>query len=326
MVDIIGRCRGFTVLRLSTVVALLLVTGCGNIHPDPEKPEKVLHFLEANFSSNFDIDYIRKAPQDDFFLNNLDTMDSCKKVPKWLKYLNSSPVFSSCILAEFDRQLKPQFEDYFQRSMNWERLWLFVEPIPKEYYLKYFENKNGVKITNLKAELTFGQMYIDCVISWWSRTKNDYYVPYASNLPDDLEIKLTYIDENNPWKERYPGIEDKPKLTRLDLNTTFEVFIEGFHFSHEGYMEIYLSDIADEKEIDSILLESWNLWNNHEEVIGGAPDHRGIFHELGIEKRESNKLIYYLDCGSAIEGAHEFFMENLSKKTTGIEKVIFKPI
>lgn len=259
-------------------------------------------------------------------LKNYNSMTSRKIKAKWLKYLNSTPVFSSFILAEFDRQLKPQFEGYFQRSMNWNRIWLYVEPIPKEYYLKYFENENGVKITSLKAELTYGSIYIDCVISWWSKKENDFFYPWTHNIPDDLEVRLTYIDTNNPWKDKFPGIEDKIMLKKLDLNTTFEVFIEGNHFSHEGYMEIYLSDVSGDKEIDSILLESWDLWNNEEEFIEGAPENRGIFHELGIERRESNKLIYYLDCGSAIEGAHEFFMENLSKRFNKIEKVIFKPI
>lgn len=256
-------------------------------------------------------------------------MKSDKKLPKWLEFLDASPYniwFTPELLSEFDRQLKPQFEKYFQLPMNWERMWLFVEPVPEEYYLKYLETDEGLKTTRLKAEIKFGQMPIDCIIGWWSEKENNFIHPSTNDLPDDLEIVLEWINEDTTFKHKFPGLEDKLGMNKMDLDTGFPVFIEGRHLSHEGYMEVYLSDMSDEKKVGEVLTDSLSRWNNDEETITGAPEHRGYFHQLDFEKKEGNKLIYYLDCGSAIEGAHEYFMENLNKNYKGVEKVIFKPI
>ncbi len=256
-------------------------------------------------------------------------MKSKKRVPKWLKFLDGKPNniwFSAELLKEFDRQLKPQFENYFQRPMNWERLWLFVEPIPEKYYLKFVETNEGLKITRLKAKIKCGQMSIDCIISWNSKEGNQFYHPSTSDISDDLKVLLEWINEDTTFKGKFPGLEDKPEMTRMDLDADFEVFIEGRHLTHEGNMEIIMSDISEEKIVAEVLNESLQRWNNDEEIIEGAPENRGYFHQLDFEEKQGNKLIYYLDCGSAVTGAHEYFMESLNQKTGGIEKVVFKPI
>lgn len=251
-----------------------------------------------------------------------------KKHLKWLEFLRESSVsnFSLELLEEFDRQLKPQFEKYFQRPMNWERLWLFVEPVPEEFYLKNIETKEGVKWTSLEAWIRFGQMSIHCFISWKSKGECQFIHPSTKDIPKDIEVVLTWINDDTVLKDKYPGVENMPEMNKMDLGTTFDVFIEERYLTHEGFMEIYLADLSGESKVKDILNESLSLWNNHENQIYGAPENRGLFHQLDFEKREDNKLIFYLDCGSAIEGAHEFFMENLNKKFKGVEKVVFRAI
>ncbi|TVR89025.1 MAG: hypothetical protein EA411_03305 [Saprospirales bacterium] len=209
--------------------------------------------------------------------------------------------------------------------MKWDRLWFFVEPSDEKYYLRYKETEEGIKKTYLKSQIRFAQMGIDCTISWRSEKENQFIHPSRKDLPDDLEVVLEWLDDSKK-KDKFPGLEYKPEMNRLDLDTSFDVYMEGKNLTHEGYMEVYLSDSSDESRVREILSESLALWNNHEIKIDNAPENRGLFHQLKFEEMEGNKMKYYIDCGSAAIGPHEFFMENLSKHFKGVEKVIFKPI
>ncbi len=135
---------------------------------------------------------------------------------KWLEFLggeSSDSWFSFQLIKEFDKQLKPQFENYFQRPMKWDRLWFFVEPSDEKYYLRYKETEEGIKKTYLKSQIRFAQMGIDCTISWRSKKINQFIHPSTKNLPDDLEIILEWIDDSKK-KDKFPGLEFKPEMNK----------------------------------------------------------------------------------------------------------------
>lgn len=244
---------------------------------------------------------------------------------KWLDMLIGSPSFSDEFLIEFDLQMKPQFERFFSKAMNWNRLWFYVEPIDRNLVFSNELSNEGRKRTQLfTSEIRCGQMGIPCKIYWESITEDRYVHSSEKIKQGEIKIVLESAEESY-WKHRFPGIDDKLSLNILDFVTVFPVVMEGPQFSHEGYYEVLVDDSQPLIDIEKSFSQSISQWNDPGFGIAETPKHRGLFHELYMDYQEDGKYKFYFDSGSSIEGAHKYFIEQLSKEVKGILKIVIRP-
>ncbi len=242
---------------------------------------------------------------------------------KWLKYFKEGVEASNEFINEMNRQIPPQFESFLGRKLNWQKLWLFVEPIGIDKTIQNFITKDGDKKVYLHhACLKYGQCPTYITLYWESKNKNQWIDVIEKVNPDDIVFVLESINDEIGFADIFPSAEDEEKINKLTANTYFPIEMDQKNVPHEGYFifEVESPEIPD--KIKDTLYRVSDEWNQDITINGLSLDQRGIFHEVYLADYHDEPNAFYFDTGSAINGnPHEFFLEQVGKEVKGIIKV-----
>jgi hypothetical protein len=242
---------------------------------------------------------------------------------KWLEYFKGLYELSPDFVKEMDTQLRPIFEVYFGRPLNWALLYLFVEPTGKA--LQYTVDDGGKKVASLECAIKYGAMNIWCDVIWYP-IDEDRYVEPSEDIGSGKVIfeVINYYDGNNR-RDSFPGIEVVMPYSELNLGLDFPVIIEGKQIGHEGYIAIEVTDVSVLPDLNSSIADIQKQWNEDDgQKIEIEPftGYRGLLHGLYFsEQEDENTIILYFDSGSAVDGVHEHIIKTIAKKIPGIKRV-----
>jgi len=240
---------------------------------------------------------------------------------KWLKYFKEGWEATNEFINEMNKQIPHQFESFLGRKLNWQKLWLFVEPIANTE--EKTTTSNGEKRVYLHhASLQYGQCPIYITLYWESKDKNCWIDVTEKVNPNDIVFVLESINDKIGFAEKFPSAETEEKIFKLQVNTYFPVEMDQKNLAHEGYFifEVEFPEILD--KIKDTLYRVSNEWNQDININGLSLDQRGIFHELYLAEYYDEPNAFYFDTGSAINGnPHEYFLEQVSKAVKGVIKV-----
>lgn len=240
---------------------------------------------------------------------------------KWLKYFKEGWEASNEFINEMNRQIPPQFESFLGRKLNWQKLWLFVEPVGET--LQKIISPDGIKKTYLLTahiEKGWCPVYISL---FWKSKENDKWIEVHEKIdPDDIVFVLESVNDKFGCAEKFPSVEADKKTHMLQVETYFPVEMDQKNVPHEGYFifEVESPEIPD--KIKDTLYRVSDEWNQEITINGLSLDQRGIFHEVYLADYHDEPNAFYFDTGSAINGnPHEFFLEQVGKEVNGIIKV-----
>lgn len=247
-----------------------------------------------------------------------------KKI-KWLEYFKDfMDVGSFTFIEQFDAQLRPQFETYFGREMDWKKLLLFIEPSTE---VLFFNEVQGIKIGLLFCSLNYGSWPIYCQIAWRSEDGSQFIRPEMKELNERLIFKLYKFDDSHELASKFPGIDSEPELLRLGSALNFPVYLLNGVISHEGNLLISFKDNSKVEEVQRIFTRVQALWNDDDRVIESFPAYRGKLHQIYFtEWTEEGQAEFYYDTGSAIDGVHEYLISSLKEMEDDILKVELEAI
>lgn len=245
---------------------------------------------------------------------------------KWLKYFKEGWEASNEFINEMNKQIPPQFESFLGRKLNWQKLWLFVEPIPNTE--EKIITPNGEKRVYLHhAAIEYGQYPIYINLYWESKNKNQWIDVIEKVNPDDIVFVLESINDENGFADIFPSAEDEEKIFKLTANTYFPIEMDQKNLPHEGYFIFEIDSPEIMEHIKDTLYRVSDEWNLDIIINGLSLEQRGIFHDLYLEEDHEEQNAFYFDTGSAINGSpHEYFLETLSKEVAGIKKVRIQSI
>ncbi len=159
----------------------------------------------------------------------------------------------------------------------------------------------------LLAVLHYG---IEITFSWQSRAG------YRTVLPSDTQFDaaqlVTRIDGIDPAEVReYLGI--KPQLQHFfnTLDTDYTLEVDQFN-SDLVYLIVKSENISQLEHIGKTLDALVQRWNEGQES-GHAGSDEGRFHSAGVDRIESNTLIYKMDLGTTSENGLKHLLEELNK-------------
>lgn len=240
---------------------------------------------------------------------------------KWLKYFKEGWEASNEFINEMNRQIPPQFESFLGKKLNWQKLWLFVEPIPNTE--EKIITPNGEKrVYLLTARIKYNQCSVLITLYWEAKDKSRWIEVNENINPEDITFVLESINDKYGFADIFPSAEDEEKINKLTANTYFPIEMDQKNVPHEGYFifEVESPEIPD--KIKDTLYRVSDEWNQEITINGLSLDQRGIFHDLYLAEHHDEPNAFYFDTGSAINGNPlEFFLEQVGKEVQGIIKV-----
>ena len=239
----------------------------------------------------------------------------------WLKYFQENENASDSFINEMHNQLIYEFDRLMGKKLNWNKIWLFVEPV--EGVLWYEKDSDNKLIGILDCFLSYGKYDIETQIIWYS-DKRDKDISVSSDFKKgDLHFEIRkFLAED--WKIRhFPEYNYDIKKNQLSLDLNFPVYcVNKEAFVHEGYFIIkidkeYLDKV---KEFVNLFVSKWNRKNNNGDLIST----NGFIHTIEFLKWEKNKksAVFYIDSGSAkTQWFYDFLkgLDSLQIKTKSVE-------
>lgn len=241
----------------------------------------------------------------------------------WLEEANfKSP--SKSFLRQMDEQLRPLFEVYFNRKLNWDKLWLYFETLPIPII---FEEKEGMKFTRLICQLRYGYYSIDCEIKWMNQDGTKHIDPDFYDSEEQLIFSILSIKDDHNRMKDFPGMEDNKPLKLIHTSTSFPVVLLDGVFSAEGNFLISLKNESIAQEVLRIFMKAHASWNDDTLELYSYPLNRGKLHEICLSGYTDDCIAcFYFDIGTAIDGIHEYLISSLKTIEDDIKKVEVKAI
>jgi hypothetical protein len=241
---------------------------------------------------------------------------------KWLDYFKSYVTYDS-FLNEMNKQIPTQFENLLGKKLEWNKVWLFVEPIGKDKIFEKIITQNGIKrVYLLTAEIRYRQCPVSIHLFWQSKDKNRWIDVTEKINGDDIIFVLESINDEFGCAEKFPSAEAEEKIFSLNTNTYFPVEMDQKNVPHEGYFIFEVESPEIPAKIKDTLYRVSNEWNMDLNINGLSLEQRGIFHDLYLDEYHDEANAFYFDIGSAINGnPHEYFLEQVGKEVKGIVKV-----
>lgn len=237
-----------------------------------------------------------------------------KVIPKWLKDAHSRYPNDEFFI-QLHEQAPPLFEKLVNKKIDWQRAWLFIEPIDDKYIFHYglgpvYKNDNK-EIVLMKCSLGS----VNGNIGWYNNSGPETITIHDEIGDRQLKFQLYDFDLRPNLFFTILGIEnirEKKPLTKID---DYNVYFE--FMPHEGYVAIQFKEVPSAEEIELIgsrLEEGRNSWNTQLK--------KGLFHNIYFEEIiEEKTALFYFDNGSAEDGVFEFILQKLSGMNLRIEKV-----
>lgn len=249
-----------------------------------------------------------------------------KKV-KWLDYFRDEFNASPSFIHEMDLQLRPVFEGFFGRPMNWLIVWLFIEPTGEA--LKYTIDEKGNKVAKLECALSNRNlMGVWSNVIWYSVDNDRYIEPSEEVTSGQIIFKVIDISDKFNVRDSYPGADYVEPLVELNFGLDFPVMVEGKHIGHEGYICIKSSEKVMREDMLACVRKIQDDWNDEDIEILSFKGYRGKLHQLYQEddNAEDGTYLLYFDSGSAVNGVHEYIIKKLAEEYLGIEKIVIKSL
>lgn len=237
------------------------------------------------------------------------------KIPKWLDHAYSCYPNKEFWL-QFHEQVPLLFENLIGRKINWQRAWLFIEPIGDKYVFHY--SLDAPHLHNQNRELVLMKCRLGSVegnIGWYNNSGLETITIHDEIGVRKLKFILLDFELRASLFYTIPGVDDTQKkntLMMIDNTSVFFTIIE-----HEGLVAIEFDEAPNHetlKMVGDLLEEGRNEWNSD-----GA---RGYFHNIYFsEMLNDKKALYYYDNGSAQEGQFIYILNKLAGKSLGLKKV-----
>lgn len=237
------------------------------------------------------------------------------KIPKWLDH-----AYSCYPNREFWNQLHEQvpqlFENLVGRKINWQKTWLFIEPIGDKYIFHY--SLETPHLYGPSREFVLMKCRLGSVegnIGWYNTSGLE-----TITIHDEIgERKLKFILKDFEFKpslfHTIAGFDEK--LLRNTLMTIDSTSVYYTILEHEGFVAIEFNETPNQetlKMVGDLLEEGRNEWNSE-----GT---RGYFHNIYFsEMFNDNKALYYYDNGSAQAGQFAYILNKLADKSLGLKEI-----
>jgi len=238
-----------------------------------------------------------------------------RKIPKWLKYAHSLYPNDE-FFVQFQDQVPLLFEDLIGRKIDWQRAWLFIEPISEKYIFHY--SLDAPLIHHQNRELVLMKCSLGSVhgnIGWYNNSGLE-----TINIQDEIgDRKLKFVLNEFDLRAKYfhsiPNIEQKSE--KKILMKIGEIAVSYDILPHEGYVAIHFKENPQPEivnEIGELLEEGRGEWNHSGD--------KGLFHNIYFTEMEEEKVaLFYFDNGSAHDGLFAFILNKLADKELGIERI-----
>ena len=174
----------------------------------------------------------------------------------------------------------------------------------------------------IPVKLCAGIVGFPSILKWKSKS-GKIYTPTSENIDfDDIEFWIEGLE-----KEKILEVWNDPAYNPKTLGfkhkkTHFELVVEYFHYD-AFYLIIHLKE--QENKIDyltEISDEISKIFENHNIKSESKNKKYGLVHDYGTEEIKNNKLIYYIDYGSANDKPLKDVIDKLNTFEK-IEKVVF---
>ena len=236
------------------------------------------------------------------------------KIPKWLKDAHSRYPNDEFFI-QLHEQAPPLFEKMINKKIDWQKAWLFIEPINDKYIFHY---GLGPVFKNVNRELVLMKCSLGSVngnIGWYNNSGPETLTIHDEIGDRQLKFQLYDFDLRPDLFFSIPGsnvTREKKILTKVD---DFNVYFE--FIPHEGYIAIHFKEMPSDDNIEllrNILENGRNTWNTE--------FNKGLFHNIYFEEvNEERTALFYFDNGSAENGVFEFILQKLSGENLEIEKI-----
>jgi hypothetical protein len=174
----------------------------------------------------------------------------------------------------------------------------------------------------IRVNILTGMHSFNCLIKWRSKSGKIYKPTSLQIDPDDIEFWIVGLE-----KEKILEIWNDPAYNPKTLGfkhkkTHFNLEIEYFHYD-AFYIVISLKDQEQNNlYLTEISNEISGIFENHNIKSESKSRRYGLVHDFGIEEIKNNRLVYYIDYGSANDKSLKDVIEKLNSYDK-IEKVVF---
>jgi hypothetical protein len=239
---------------------------------------------------------------------------------KWLDNYGGGKVNN--FILEMDKQLRPLYEAKIGGKLDWDKIWLFIEPGGVYDFHTY--NQEGRSITyNLSANLLGGSNWVPIPLFWIYLPENKHISSLSNIKPGEVRFGIGEILDDTFVKFLLVK-KEVTNLKKQKYDVYYDVMMYSALFPHEAHITIRLRENDDITHIVNVLNDAINVWNDDsiEGDFNLPKGERGKFHSFYKIDENDNKNTFYLDSGSTTEGAFEYLLFCLDKKSNSIEELI----
>lgn len=229
-------------------------------------------------------------------------------------------ILNPYFLSELSYQLAHDFENKIGLNpLNLKRFIHLSLNYAVDYPFEYDEDKSKEEM-----EVLLG---IDICAFYpkikWSSKSGKLYKPTSQDIdPDDIEFWFEELDKEKILEKWNDPAYNPKTLGFKHKKTLFKLEVEYFHY--DGFYMVI--DLKEQEKNNLYLNEISNeiskIFEQHNIKSETKNRRYGLVHDFGTEEIKDNKLIYYIDYGSANDKPLKEVIEKLNTFDK-IEKVVF---